>query len=189
MCFWQCVSIIALIVSVFSPVNCRNNLHLELVDGQQQGETTTSLSLTHSVKIYEQHQDSSPRLRRRVHRLQRQRQSVDTDQSVTGFDWEAYLALNPDLSLQRYGSENKAWRHYRLYLKATQRRSVHKPKRQADIVSCTCSQLSELAIAPCVSGSMQLRKCIYGAYMFNTQLLKSLLCSLSIQLHTLCLLC
>ena len=125
MCFWHCFVTIALIVPVFSPVSCRNSLLLELVatDEQQQGEAATSLSLTHSVKSHEQYQDSSPRLRRRVDRLQRQRrpqQSNGTDQSAAavaagaGFSWEAYLALNPDLSPQRYGSQNKAWRHYRL---------------------------------------------------------------------------
>lgn len=124
MCFWHCFVTIALIVPVFSPVSCRNSLLLELVatDEQQQGEAATSLSLTHSVKSHEQYQDSSPRLRRRVDRLQRQRrpqQSNGTDQSAgavaagAGFSWEAYLALNPDLSPQRYGSQNKAWRHYR----------------------------------------------------------------------------
>ena len=115
MCFWQCFFTIALIVSAFSPVNCRNSL--PLVDEQQQGEATTSLSLTHSVKLYEQHQDGSPRLRRRADRRQRQgrpQQSIGTDQSGAGFNWEAYPALNPDLSPQRYASQNKAWRDYRL---------------------------------------------------------------------------
>ena len=32
---------------------------------------------------------------------------------VGEFDWHAYLAFNPDLAPEQYGSQEKAWQHYR----------------------------------------------------------------------------
>lgn len=111
---WRAVIVLLFIGStVFAPVICRESLHEGIL---QQSEATTTLSLVHSVSRSQQPEDSIPRLQTRAGRRRRHKQSFqDTDQaSVTDdFDWEAYLALNSDLSVDQYGSQNRAWQHYR----------------------------------------------------------------------------
>lgn len=112
---WQLLMALILVGSIaVKPVSCRDSLWLVDEGVLQQSEATTTLSLTHSVTIYQQPEDSVPRLQSPAERPERQRLSHQAaDQSVGDFDWEAYLALNPDLPIQRYGSQEKAWQHYR----------------------------------------------------------------------------
>ena len=112
--------ILLLTLSTAAFVECRDRLRLTGRDSTvsdedllQQSEATTTLSLTHSVKIYQQSDAVTPRLPTRVSRLARKRPARQEVSGKDDFDWETYLALNPDLPRRNYGSSDKALQHYR----------------------------------------------------------------------------
>lgn len=114
-----CTAILVLTCSLLPPVSCRDTLRISDTEVlHRRGDATTTVSVTHSVSLYQQNAEKSP-VRPRADRRQRQqhkRQTTDwlVEQSVDAdFEWEAYLALNPDLSSQEYGSADRALKHYR----------------------------------------------------------------------------